>query len=277
MNKQKHALVLFTKYPEPGLTKTRLMEENGGSLTAQEAADLYRAMCLDTATVALSALERCRNSENDWGTFIFYISSPAEHMPKMKALFDSEVSTSGIQYIVDRGRNFDEHFNSCYQQLFEMDYDTVICIGGDLPAITPDLICRAFSQLIRLREGSKSGAMAIAPCQAGGVSLVGTTKETPFDFTGVFYNQLGITTLDALVHIAEEKCIPLAIFEALFDVDYGEDLGHMISVINAMEYAAQFQEDFLVPIRTLEWIHETGLVASSPPNEASDPRSIIDA
>lgn len=97
MKKQKHALVLFTKYPEPGLTKTRLMEENGGNLTAQEAADLYRAMCLDTATVALSAVERCRNSGNDWGTFTFYISSsPADCMPKIKALFKSEVSTQEI-------------------------------------------------------------------------------------------------------------------------------------------------------------------------------------
>lgn len=158
-----------------------------------------------------------------------------------------------------------------------MDYDTVICVGGDLPAITPDLIHRAFSQLFKLRENSKAGAMVVAPCQAGGVSLVGISKETPIDFTGVFYNQLGITTLDALVRIAEGKGIPMAVFEALFDVDYGEDLGHMISVINAMDYAARFQEDLLVPKRTLRWIHETGLVASSPPNEAADPRSMIDA
>jgi len=41
MTEKRHALVLFTKYPKAGVTKTRLMQENGGTLTADEAADLY--------------------------------------------------------------------------------------------------------------------------------------------------------------------------------------------------------------------------------------------
>jgi hypothetical protein len=59
MIEKKHALVLFTKCPEPGLTKTRSMEANGGTLTAEEAAQLYKAMVLATANVGLQALYRC--------------------------------------------------------------------------------------------------------------------------------------------------------------------------------------------------------------------------
>ena len=275
MTDKRHALVLFTKYPEPGVTKTRLMQENGGPLTALEAAELYKAMVLDTAAVGLYALDCCRR--NLQGEFSFCISfSPEEHMSRIQEMFSTALPAAAIEYIVDRGSNFDEHFNYCYRQLFENGYHAVVCIGGDLPGLTPDLICRAFEWLSRLEADSGSGAMVLAPCQAAGVSLVGITRETGFDFRGVFYNSDGVTALDGLVRRAEQKGIPLALFEAVSDVDFGEDLAHTTSVINAMAYAARFQQGILVPKRTLEFIRATGLVVCSEPNESRDPRDLID-
>ena len=64
MERKKHALVIFTKFPEPGVTKTRLIEENGGQLTPQEAADLYKAMVLDTANVGSCALDDCSRMDD---------------------------------------------------------------------------------------------------------------------------------------------------------------------------------------------------------------------
>ena len=46
MNIHKHALLLFSKVPEPGKTKTRLTTEHNGLLTPEEAAELYRALGL---------------------------------------------------------------------------------------------------------------------------------------------------------------------------------------------------------------------------------------
>ncbi|MBI5594307.1 MAG: DUF2064 domain-containing protein [Deltaproteobacteria bacterium] len=276
MNTRKHALVLFTKNPEPGLTKTRLMEENGGNLTAVEAAALYKAMVLDTASVAIHALNNCLHDDCQGNAFRFCISSPAEGLPLVQEMFKAAFPFEEIEFIADKGRNFDEHFDSCYRQLFDRGYHAVVCIGGDLPGITPDLVCRAFHSLFRLEEHSDCGAMALAPCQAGGVSLVGITRETPIVFEGVFYNPQGITALDALIDIASQKDIPVALFEALSDVDYGEDLGHMISVLNAMAYASRFDDGILVPARTLDFIRSTGLAAISQPNESKDPRELID-
>ena len=276
MNAKKHALVLFTKYPEPGLTKTRLMEENGGNLTATEAASLYKAMVLDTAAVALHALNTSLPQDNQGEDFRFCICSPANNLPKVQEMFNSAFPNDKIEYIADSGRNFDEHFDSCYRQLFDRGYHAVVCVGGDLPGITPNLVCRAFQSLFRLGGHSDRGAMALAPCQAGGVSLVGLTRETPMVFEGVFYNFQGVTALDALIDIASRKDIPVALFEALADVDYGEDLGHMISVTNAMAYASRFDEGIMVPARTLDFIHSTGLAAISQPNESKDPRELID-
>lgn len=276
MKTNRHALVLFTKYPEPGITKTRLMEENGGELTPQQAADLYRAMVLDTAAVGLHALAECRNNVVG-GEFDLYISSsPESEIPKIKEMFNTEFLTGGIKYICDRGKNFDEHFNDSYRQLFALGYDSVICVGGDLPCITPDLVTRSFGWLRRHDETSPTGAMVLAPCQAAGVSLVGVTRTAAVDFTGVFYNTEGYSALDALINISRRKDIPTALFEALFDVDYMEDLGHIIAVINATEYTSRFQPEIIVPHRTLNLIRELGLSTATPPNTAHDPRTKID-
>lgn len=277
MNKYRSALVLFTKYPEAGVTKTRLMEENGGALTGEQAADLYRAMVLDTATVGLHSLNVSRERDLAGAEFDMFISSsPASEIPKIKEMFAEAFPDDAITYICDRGKNFDEHFNDSYQQLFAMGYDSVICIGGDLPCITPDLLVLSFGWLRHQDKQSPTGAMVLAPCQAAGVSLVGVTKSATMDFTGVFYNTEGLSALDALINIARQKNIPTALYEALFDVDYMEDLGHIIAVINATEYTSRFQPEIIVPARTLGLIREWGLGTATPPNTSNDPRGKID-
>jgi glycosyltransferase A (GT-A) superfamily protein (DUF2064 family) len=277
MSLKKNALVLFTKYPEPGVTKTRLMQEHGGALTGEEAAVLYRAMVLDVATVGFRALEHCRQEKVFGGDYDFFVSSsPATNMPKVQELFQSEFLSSDIHYITDQGRNFDEHFNDCYRQLFDLGYHAIVCIGGDLPLIRSDIINRAFQWLSQLEKKVGSGALVLAPCQEGGVSLVGLTKEARIDFGGVFYNTDGVTALDGIMNMAINNHIPTALLETLSDVDNIEDLGHTITVINAMAYAAQFQSDIIIPRRTIAFIREVGLFASTRPSEPLDPRSKID-
>lgn len=281
MKTRKHVLSLFTKSPQPGITKTRLTEKQGGALTEPEAADLYRATMLDVADAAFQALELCRHeaSDNDsQDEYSFFIScTPESEQPELKAVFEAEFPhVNDIHYMVDRGRNFDEHFNDHYQQLFEQGYDSVVCIGGDLPTISPEFIHRAFQWLAYLEPGSNKGAMVLAPCQAAGVSLVGLTANAPMDFTGVFYNAQGTPALDAIINIASARQIPTALLENQFDIDTMEDLAHIIAVINAMAHARYFQPGIGVPRRTLEWVAKTGLVVHTPPNEEHDPRGDID-
>ena len=44
MSEKKHALSLFTKSPQPGITKTRLTQRFGGPLTDAEAAQFYKML-----------------------------------------------------------------------------------------------------------------------------------------------------------------------------------------------------------------------------------------
>lgn len=277
MKENKHALVLFTKYPEPGSTKTRLMEKYGGNLTPEEASNLYKAMLLDTVEVGISGISKCNLLLESTGDYQFYISSSPENtMGKVQEMFEAEFPDEKFGYIVDKGKNFNEHFDDCFCQLFDQGFSNVVCIGGDLPGMPPDIIYRSFKWLLRLSNDPLNGAMVSAPCQAGGVSLVGMARNTPIDFRDVFYNEEGVTALDAIIQSVSAQDIPFAMFETLADVDNVEDLGHTISVLNAMEYAAFYQKELLVPKRTLSFIRETDLCASSPPNESRDSRRLID-
>ncbi len=281
MKSRKHALSLFTKSPQPGATKTRLTGKHGGSLTGVEAAALYRATMLDVATAAFQALDLCRQEAGGGDgrdEYHFFIScTPESEKPELQAIFGAEFPEADtIRYMVDRGRSFDEHFNHHYRQLFDRGYHSVVCIGGDLPTISPEFIHRAFRWLAYLDAGSERGALVVAPCQAAGVSLVGLTAEAPMDFTGVFYNMRGIPALEAIISIASARQIPTALLETQPDVDNMEDLAHIIAVINAMTHASYFQPGVYLPRRTAAWIAESGLVVSTPPNEEHDPRGDID-
>ncbi len=281
MNTKKHALSLFTKKPQPGTTKTRLTVKHGGSLSDEEAADFYRATVLDVATAALEALRLCQQKPPDNlgnSTYELCISCSSDNDRQgLQGLFDCSFSEAlNAKYIVDHGENFDQHFNSHYHQLFDQGYYSVICIGGDLPTISPGFIYGAFEKLSFLEKETGKGAMVIAPCQAAGVSLVGLTRDAPMDFSGVFYNMDGVPALDAITKIASERQIPMALLGTQADVDNMEDMGHAIALIQAMHYASGFSPDSYFPEHTLSWINKIGLVVSTPPNKNHDPRGDID-
>jgi glycosyltransferase A (GT-A) superfamily protein (DUF2064 family) len=270
MSLRKHALSLFTKLPQPGTTKTHLTIKYGGPLTEEGAADLYQAMMLDVAAVGLKALEMCRQTTTDDAEeYHFFIScTPDSARPGLQEILKAELSNADdIKYIIDRGRNFDEHFNDHYRQIFDRGYYSVVCIGGDLPLIYPEFISRAFRWLLSLGAKSDRGAMVIAPCQAAGVSLVGLTAGAPVDFTGAFYNPQGISALEAITNIAREKHVPTALLEPLSDVDNQEDLAHTMAVIDTMAYASDFQAGVCVPRRTMSWLQQSGLTVYTPPND----------
>lgn len=270
----KHALLIFTKAPAPGVTKTRLTEDKGGIFTPEEAADLYQAMLLDVATIAGEAIKELNQNGND--EYHLVISSPtAEDQKQLATLFAKEGINPDL-YIIDQGKNFDEHFDNAFEQLFNLGYYSVVAIGGDLPTMPVSHITQAFQWLEHFRSTSGKGGFVQAPCQECGVSLVGYTAETPMDSQGVYYNLDGVPALDAYIMKATDRNIPVASLMPVADVDNAQDLAHTISLLRAMAYSNKFQAGVFLSSRTLDWIDEIGLVVSTPPNPNHDPREEID-
>lgn len=281
---KKHAFLLFTKAPRPGVTKTRLTEARGGLFTPEEAAELYQAMLLDVAGIGFQALAELKGQSSANGNapqqydFVMSCSSDADQ-EQLKELFaQTGPWPAPITFITDHGKTFDEHFDDAFQQLFSQSYHSVVSIGGDLPTMPVSHIVRAFEWLdyFDALQTGKGGFVQV-PCQACGVSLVGYTKETPMDSVGVFYNLDGVPALDAYVLKAQERGVPVALLDAVADVDDVQDMAHTISLLQAIAYSSSYQPGLFVANRTLGWVHEKGIVIRTPPNILHDPRERIDA
>lgn len=275
---QKHAFMFFTKAPTPGLTKTRLTSARGGFLTPEEATDLYCAVMLDVAEIGHAALEQLNAAAHDKGDKYDFVvcSTPASDMGHLRLIFEASFPWP-IQYITDNGKNFNEHFDDGFKQLWKLGYHSAVSIGGDLPSMPVSHIVRAFQWLAYFDSAYETGGLVFCPCQACGVSLVGLTEKTPMDFDGVFYNPDGTPALDAITALSAARGIPAAALDPVSDIDNAEDLAHALSLARSHAYVSRFQPEIMAPKRFLAWADKTGIVVNTPPNIDHDPREAIDA
>ena len=285
MAEKKQALLIFTKPPISGVVKTRMTEEYGGFLTMDQAAQFYKCCFFDVCDMAMEALGELQQAndelvaadpEADKITYDFFCSTtPASSLEQVKELFGRFNDwPMEINFIVDKGKSFDEHFNDAYSQIFALGYEHIVAIGGDVPTMPKNHIIQAFQWLDYFQSIDKPG-FVYAPCQECGTSLVGFSHNTVMDHTGVYYNMEGRPALDGYMEKLQEAGVPSAYFDPVADIDEVTDLGHAISCMKAIRLAAQYQPLF-VPKRTLAWVEIMGITVSTPPNENHDPRDMLD-
>lgn len=283
---RKEALLVFSKPPLPGLVKTRLTTKYGGFLTDEQAADFFKLCLYDVCEASMQALYQLQyendqlvaaDPDADPIKYDFFISTtPAENLPLMKETFDAIGPwPMEIHYLTDKGATFDDHFDDAFQQLFDMGYESIVSVGGDIPTMPKSHITQAFQWLEYFQSLGTPGFVQ-APCQECGTSLVGFSYNTPIDHQGVYYNMDGRPALDAYVEKLQEKDIPCAYFSPVADIDERTDLAHAISCMRAIEQAAKYQDDLFIPKRVLTWVGLMGITVSTPPNEEHDPRQYID-
>jgi glycosyltransferase A (GT-A) superfamily protein (DUF2064 family) len=272
----RNAIVVFTKVPKAGDTKTRLTTKRGGILTPEEAMAVYEGCLLDVINVCIASksgdVRICYNHDGDRGY--------------LEKLLDRTSDRSQIREVyVDKGGTFDE----CMQ--YAADYilkngdsnrlaDSMIIVGGDLPSMQPIILQDAVRKLEKLANSDSGLAVANKPekatqrlgaaivegaCQEGGFSLIGYTCTTPFNFDRIFYNMDGITALDMLVAQAEARNIPFAVVEMAPDVDIPVDMASMIPVVKALQLAARYDDSVMVPVNTIKILEELGLESSATP------------
>lgn len=282
---KKRALLIFSKYPEPGRVKTRLTYLKGGPMMPEVAAEFFTYCLFDVVEISMAALQElqrinddvCAKDPNHYHVkYDFYVSTtPEEKVLKMRELFTREQWPMDINFLVDNGSTFDEHFNDAFQQLFALGYESIVSIGGDIPTIPKSHITRAFEWLAYFQSIGKPGFVQ-APCQECGTSLVGFSYNTPIDHTGVYYNLDGTPALDAYVQKLRQNNIPSAYFSPVADIDEESDLAHAISCMFAIEEAARYQPDLYPPRRVLDWVRRSHIKVTTPPNADHDPRQYVD-
>ena len=282
---QKEALLLFSKPPIPGKVKTRLTRKFGGFLNDNQAAEFFRRCLYDVAETCMHALIELQYANDDAVAadpaaqkiqYDFFIGCPEDHLQLMKDTFD-EIGPwpMEIHYVTDHGKTFDDHFDDAFGQIFDMGYDCIVSVGGDIPTLPKDHLSQSFQWLEYFRAQGTPGVV-LAPCQECGTSLVGVHCDTPINHQGVYYNLDGKPALDAYVEKIDAENLPCAYFAPIADVDEVTDLAHAISCLKAMKRAAQYQPTIRVAQRVLDWVDFMGITISTPPNDEHDPRQYLD-
>ncbi len=266
-----NAIVVFTKIPKAGETKTRLMTERGGILSAEEAKDFYEATLLDVIDCCIAANICDVYICHDKGGDVAYL----DH------LLGTVMNPASIKEVFpDNGGTFDKGMQYAADYIFKNGQpdrlaDTVLILGGDMPSLQPAAVRDAVRKLkvlssdhnCRVSLGANpsiGAALVVSADQECGFNMLGYTCSTPFNFDGVFYNQDGVTALDMVSYKAMEQNIPLGIVEMVPDVDVPVDLAGFISVLKTMRLAEKYDPNILTPKRTIRVLEELGLEASAP-------------
>ena len=196
MAEKKQALLLFCKPPVPGLVKTRLTIERGGFLSPEQAAELFRRCLYDVSEMCMQALLSMQADNDalvaedpsvDKITYDFFVSTtPADNVELMRETYDSLGKwPMEIHYITDKGATFDDHFDDAFKQIFDMGYEHIVSVGGDVPTMPITHISQAFQWLDYFQDLGTPGFVQ-APCQECGTSLVGFSYNTPINHQGVY-------------------------------------------------------------------------------------------
>lgn len=276
MPKRKNSLLLFSKLPEAGLVKTRLTTLKDGMFDPEVASVLYHCMLFDVVEICMAALAKLE-AKSDEDTYELVISvAPKSNLEKMERLFsDAGTWPRDIAFIADEGASFDEHYNDAFAQTWRSGADCILSMGCDMPALTEDDVIRGFDALHELCE-IDGGGIVLAPDQEMGVSIIGWTKVTVFDHTGVFYNQDGLTVLPAYIQKARALSLPAIWLPPVADVDTMADLMHNVTLVEALNYCEPLRAR-TAPYRTQRALEQMGITdIRVAPNNLMDPRENID-
>ncbi len=284
MNARNNVLLLFSKLPEPGLVKTRLTTLKDGVFTPEQASVLYHCMLFDvveTCMAAFDILEAEDAAESPDGRVrdayqLLISTAPLENLPKMEQLFaDSGTWPRPIAFAADAGASFDEHYNDAFRRAWEAGADCILSMGADMPALTTADAVRGFRALHELDDADEPG-IVISPDQELGVSIIGWNRDTPFDHSGVFYNETGLTVLPAYIRKAKAQGLTARYLPPVPDVDTMADLAHAATVVEALAYCAPGHGG-TCPHRTARALNELGWSdIRIMPNGLLDPRGGID-
>lgn len=150
LGEEERAIILFTRIPVAGKTKTRMMP----FLTGEECAELHACFIKD-------AYAACKNASAD--TVVFY--APEGDVQMLKHLLDENLT-----YIEQSGENLGIRMKRAVEQTLAMGYQKVVLIGTDIPQITSNILENAFA-------GLETTDIVINPTADGGYYLIGMKEN----------------------------------------------------------------------------------------------------
>jgi len=191
-------LIVFTRYPEPGKTKTRLIPVLG----KVGAANLHRLMAQKAIARALSLQNSRRLSVE--------IHHTGGSQPQMQDWLGTEMI-----YQNQRDGDLGARMTAAFQKSFDSGVDKVAIIGTDCPDLKAEIMAQAFDEL-------SHHDLVLGPAKDGGYYLIGLRRSIPELFSGIKW---GTSEVFASTRaIAQKLDLNIAYLPTLADIDLPEDL-----------------------------------------------------
>jgi uncharacterized protein len=191
-------LIIFTRYPEPGTTKTRLIPALGDV----GAANLQKQMTEQTIFQVKELQKKTRVSVE--------VRFTGGDLEKMQNWLGNDLGYQ-CQGEGDLGARMERSLINAFNQKAEQ----VIIIGTDCPDLNSQILTTAFEQLEVFQ-------IVLGPALDGGYYLIGLKQPIAELFTNIHWGTAQVFA--KTVEIAQNLNLSIGYLQALADIDRPEDL-----------------------------------------------------
>jgi rSAM/selenodomain-associated transferase 1 len=195
MNKH---LIIFTRYPEPGKTKTRLIPVVGEI----GAANLHRQMTEKT----LKTVRKLQNLD----PLSIEVRFTGGNLDVMQNWLGSD-----LIYDAQSFGDLGNRMGKAFQMAFYEEKTHIIMIGTDCPELTVDILSQSFKLL-------QNHNIVLGPAKDGGYYLMGLKNYIPELFNNILWGTA--TVFDTTINICESLNLSVGKLPVLLDIDRPEDL-----------------------------------------------------
>lgn len=203
----KERLIIFTRYPEPGLTKTRLIP----ALGAKGAANLQRQM----TEYALSKVKELQSASRRRSGALLPLSVEVRFAGGNLSLMQDWLGCDLAYQPQGEGDLGSRMARSLFDAI-QANVERVVIIGTDCPGLNAQIIANAFHHLHLAHD------LVLGPAIDGGYYLIGLGRFIPELFTGINWGTAEV--LQQTIDIAQKLDLSVAYLLELADVDRPEDL-----------------------------------------------------
>lgn len=196
-------LIIFTRYPEPGKVKTRLIPELG----SLKAAELQKKM---TGIIAEEALKV--QKKHSVIVTVFFTGGTRKKMANWLG--------NSFQYHLQSKGDIGNRMSDAFFHIFNNTAEFVILVGSDIPELTSAILEQGFISL------EKHDAV-IGPSRDGGYYLIGMKSKDAPQLIQVLFSEIPWSTSDVLkvsIQRLADAGYNYSLLPTLSDIDQPEDI-----------------------------------------------------
>lgn len=191
----RETIIIFTRVPIPGQTKTRLQN----FITKNQCAEIHKNFLKDIK-------QTCKNLKRD--IFVFY--TPEDENNILKNILGYE-----FKYKIQEGKDLGEKMYNAIEYVLKKGYNSCILIGSDIPYLKENDLEKAF-EILRKKD------IVLGPTADKGYYLVGMKKPVKTIFENIEYGHGNV--LDNTIASIKNSNLTYNLTNKNIDIDEEEDL-----------------------------------------------------